>query len=177
MKVPLFSPSIAAPRRMTIHGIPVVNAAAIISVISILLTGLYASDMTSFGIHISADIGSNVTAILNSNNSNASLLPRLSNTMGAWFDLATYADAKAFLECNIFKSAEPENCCSKHHIELATQQQFRIRTGDGNATVNPRNSAACCEQEDHFPWRQYDQPSVRSFVQRHGPFGDSYCGG
>ncbi|KAI8823927.1 hypothetical protein BJ741DRAFT_633603 [Chytriomyces cf. hyalinus JEL632] len=157
MKVPLFSPSIAAPRRMTIHGIPVVNAAA---------------DMTSFervGIHISADIGSNVTAILNSNNSNASLLPRLSNTMGAWFDLANYAGAKAFLECNIFKSAEPENCCSKHHIELATQQ-FRIRTGDGNATVNPRNS-------DHFPWRQYDQPSVRSFVQRHGPFGDSYCGG
>ncbi|KAJ3390272.1 hypothetical protein HDU80_011311 [Chytriomyces hyalinus] len=143
MEVPLFSPSIAAARRMKIHAISVVNAAAIISVITILLTGLYASDMTSFErvrIDVDAEIGSKVTAIRNSNISDASLLPPLSNTMGAWFDLATYTDAKAVLECNISKSAEPENCCSKHHILLATQQQFRIRTGDGSTTVNPRNS-------------------------------------
>ncbi|KAJ3224356.1 hypothetical protein HDU81_008613 [Chytriomyces hyalinus] len=129
---------------MKSNGISVVNAAAIISLVSIILTGLYASNMTSFErvvIHLSTEIGSNITAMRYSNISNTTIPPPLSNAMGAWFDLATYSDAKAFLECNISKSAEHENCCSKHHIELATQQQFRIRTADGNTTVNPRNSA------------------------------------
>ncbi|KAJ3259904.1 hypothetical protein HDU77_001624, partial [Chytriomyces hyalinus] len=36
---------------------------------------------------------------------------------------------------------EKENCCQQHHIDLAHQQKFRIRTGNGDETVAPRSSA------------------------------------
>ncbi|KAJ3223299.1 hypothetical protein HDU81_009282 [Chytriomyces hyalinus] len=111
----------------------IIIAATVISLLGILITVSYSSTVA----------GSNrlITDHM-SNAPNQSLaLPPLSNTMGTWVDLDSDKESQEFLTCDLAKSAEPENCCQPHHIELVKQQKFRIRTGNGDETMAPRSSA------------------------------------
>ncbi|KAJ3223300.1 hypothetical protein HDU81_009283, partial [Chytriomyces hyalinus] len=88
-----------------------VIAATIISLLTIILTVYYIRNTTESTRLITDHLF---------NTPNPSLpLPPLSTAMGIWIDLESYEESQQFVK----------------------QQKFRIRTGTGNETVSPRNSA------------------------------------
>ncbi|KAJ3259898.1 hypothetical protein HDU77_001618 [Chytriomyces hyalinus] len=114
---------------MATNRFAIVIAATIISLLGILLSLSYSSNTTESN------------RLITEHFLNSPTLPPLPTTNGTWVNLKSRKEFTDFLTCNLTKSAEKENCCQQHHIDLAHQQKFLIRTGNGDESVAPRSSA------------------------------------